>query len=840
MKIISCHVENFGKIKNRDYDFSNGITCFYEENGAGKSTLASFIKAMFYGLEGYKINSTDFCDRQHFYPFDGGNFGGNLTFEKEGKIYKIERFFGEKSQTQDTLTVYNNGGVTSELGLDIGKSVFGIDKEAFERTAFITGDEIEIKSNSSINQKLSGFLHGSSEDFDVDDALLSLEKLAKEYKKSNRAKDKISEVNEEILSLNEKIANAESINKILSDKYIALDAIKLEIEQLSSKSLALQKQSKAVSEWEYYERLLSQIEEEKFRLETLKSKYNGSLPTADEVQIYSENLLSMRELKVKSQSALNDGEHDRLYRLEKAFEQGVPTSEDMLSVQNKIDKLSTLSTKLSLESKAEYSNSDQSIINVFSSNPPSSDKIESVSQAVSEYKEVKSLYDQTPELYALTDKKSNLKHLILALLSLIVGVVGIITISTTLGIVLTVIGCLGLFASGILYVSAKANGLVGTNNLEKHRLSIKVVELEDKIKSLLLPYGYYSGNGVLYDYATFISDYNRYREITLTLSEKAKLKDSLAIQIDAIKSEISSFFAKYGLQGENYISNFTRLQSGIDELYSLKKRLQSVNQERQDAEQKINKIQSEITLFTQKYNLESANPNDVVADIRAFDTAKISLQKLIQQSNNYKQEKNLTEKPQEQTESLDDINAILRERQREYQLLKHQIVEDEYVVDGLDGYYLDKKVAQEKLDEYKRKHKLLSSAREYIITAEQNLKDKYVKPVKDEFVATAKLLEELLGEKVTMTKDFEIRFERSGKERLEKHLSAGMKSICALAFRIAMIKNMYHDAKPFLVLDDPFVNLDEVHLEKVKKLVDELSKDMQIIYFTCHSSRIIS
>ena len=57
MKLISCHVENFGKIKNQDYDFSNGITTIYEENGAGKSTLAAFIKAMFYGLEGYKINS---------------------------------------------------------------------------------------------------------------------------------------------------------------------------------------------------------------------------------------------------------------------------------------------------------------------------------------------------------------------------------------------------------------------------------------------------------------------------------------------------------------------------------------------------------------------------------------------------------------------------------------------------------------------------------------------------------------------------------------------------------------------------------------------------------------
>ena len=97
MKLLSCHVENYGKIKNKDYDFSSDITCIFEENGAGKSTLASFIKAMFYGLEGYRSNSTDFCDRQHYYPFDGGNFGGNLTFSLNGATYKIERFFGEKS-----------------------------------------------------------------------------------------------------------------------------------------------------------------------------------------------------------------------------------------------------------------------------------------------------------------------------------------------------------------------------------------------------------------------------------------------------------------------------------------------------------------------------------------------------------------------------------------------------------------------------------------------------------------------------------------------------------------------------------------------------------------------
>ena len=101
------------------------------------------------------------------------------------------------------------------------------------------------------------------------------------------------------------------------------------------------------------------------------------------------------------------------------------------------------------------------------------------------------------------------------------------------------------------------------------------------------------------------------------------------------------------------------------------------------------------------------------------------------------------------------------------------------------------------------------------------------------------LLEKTLGEKVTMTKNFEITFERNGKERSEKHLSSGVKSICALCFRLALIKNMYRETSPFLILDDPFVFLDEEHFSRVSAVIKELSRDMQIIYFTCHDSRVI-
>ncbi|MBQ8406703.1 MAG: AAA family ATPase, partial [Clostridia bacterium] len=81
MKLISCYVEGYGKIKREEFFFDEKLSVFSRENGAGKTTLASFIKAMFYGLESYREKSKEFFDRQHFYPFDGGEFGGNITFE---------------------------------------------------------------------------------------------------------------------------------------------------------------------------------------------------------------------------------------------------------------------------------------------------------------------------------------------------------------------------------------------------------------------------------------------------------------------------------------------------------------------------------------------------------------------------------------------------------------------------------------------------------------------------------------------------------------------------------------------------------------------------------------
>ena len=52
MRLLSCHIENFGKLHEFDMDFDNGLNVILQDNGWGKSSLAAFLKVMFYGFSG--------------------------------------------------------------------------------------------------------------------------------------------------------------------------------------------------------------------------------------------------------------------------------------------------------------------------------------------------------------------------------------------------------------------------------------------------------------------------------------------------------------------------------------------------------------------------------------------------------------------------------------------------------------------------------------------------------------------------------------------------------------------------------------------------------------------
>ena len=144
MRLISCHIENFGKLHDLDIDFDPGESVIFEENGWGKSTLAAFIRVMFYGFENEGKRDETVNERIRFAPWQKGVYGGWVAFQAGGQECRLERTFDLKKSASDTCELYDhetnlrqNISEAQIPGGTYGAFFFGIDSRSFQRTVFI-------------------------------------------------------------------------------------------------------------------------------------------------------------------------------------------------------------------------------------------------------------------------------------------------------------------------------------------------------------------------------------------------------------------------------------------------------------------------------------------------------------------------------------------------------------------------------------------------------------------------------------------------------------------------------------------------------------------------------
>ena len=132
MKLIRCHVENFGILSDFDYNFFPGLNTINEQNGWGKSTFSVFLKVMFFGFENEKKRTSLEKERTRYMPWKGGAYGGWIIFEAKGKQYRLERFFGERER-EDSFVLYEEktGLFSHDFSKDIGKELFQFDERSF-------------------------------------------------------------------------------------------------------------------------------------------------------------------------------------------------------------------------------------------------------------------------------------------------------------------------------------------------------------------------------------------------------------------------------------------------------------------------------------------------------------------------------------------------------------------------------------------------------------------------------------------------------------------------------------------------------------------------------------
>lgn len=849
MRLKSLHITNYGNLSNYDYTFDN-ISSFCEDNGYGKTTITSFIMAMFYGLETYKKTTKDFVDRKHFYPFKGGTFGGNIVFEYNDAEYRIERTFTEKSATEDTLTVYCKNRETDELGDVPGETIFGIKKESFERLLLINADKIQIESSTDINQKLNNYVENVGEEFNIDNVL----KKIKEKKKECTTKK--ASLEESIKQDRQEIRGLEGVKAALDNKYEKLNKAEEESREADKNYAYAATQGTIIANWKNYEGKLDDANQKKKSFEEIASKYPKGIPTEEDYNALTDANKRLSEIKGSlSSHGINEEQKAKYELLKSKFSKHMPTDEELSKVDEKIldyDKACNAINSLTVDKKTDK---ELELEKHFFGEKISDDAIKDIEDKVNK---CESLEDElkgiNPAIIEKQEKTETTKKIVnkglfigLIILSIVLlgAGIGLMFVMVPVAIALLVLGIGLLIGDMFYYFNTKLKSITNTTeeSIEKtnpaYEAKVKEIQaLNNEIFRLLANYRYNGENTVML-FFQFKTDAKEYNSILNSKIDNTDLLKENEDNKNSIEKELIEYFSNFNMSlNLSYKFLLSSLRKEVGEYNTLTGIMDANSKTKKELEEKKGKNETIIKDFYSKYGITSdCSIESINRDIVDFARLNMEYNEKIELANKFKTENNLDEKPENIDFDLDELGAIKKEKFNEFRILKSDIEDDEEKIQKIDE--LNNRVANNvaEKDENANKAKLFESLYKEITKADESLKEKYVAPIKNRFCYYAELLEKAIGEKVKMDSNYRVSFDREGALRSFEHLSSGYLAICALCFRLALIDNIFNGELPFIILDDPFVNLDAKKLVKAIDLINSLSENKQIIYFCCHESR---
>ncbi len=738
MRLISCFIEGFGKYQNRQFDFQQGLTSFCLDNGEGKTTLAAFLRAMLYGMD--TDRGASFGERSVYCPFQGGNYGGWLKLEWQGKEYKIVRSFDKKSAAKDMLSVLDGKGQPcDDLGEKVGERLFGLSREAFDRTSYITWKQIDIGLGDGIGERLGGTVSGASL-VTLKKALEAIESKGKEYHSERKSggvyKGYIPDLESEIFLTETRILQAERAEKELSEKQAAYAAMWKENRALAGKIDEMQGAGMRRSQWEHYQSLLKDAENYALQERELLEKYPQGFPTEEELSFVG----------VKQQNA----RFTRMRLEERAFPK-----------QRELD-----------EAEAQ-----------FSSGVPSDVALAQTESLINEYllAMMKQSIPPAP-IPAPTAGKKMRAVIVFGLLSMLLMIVGValLAVSPIATAICVAVGGFGAILSGTLYAKNKKTAAAPT---------VAAVPMPD----------------------TFVTD--------------------------GVRLKLNEFFHRYGILTTDFSAAMTQLKKGIALLNALRAEKAAYESETAAMQESERAEGAEAQAVLVRYALSENGWSNAAADLRAYTEAARFAKAKKAEAEAYRSRYGLGDEEPPTADGLDELKAEYRTAQEAERALRDEIAALESKANQLGGLKNELATLRAQLEELKRERELYGVAYKAIQKADAALKEMYLTPMQNSFTRFGKQLGVEWVDDVKLGDGLEVQFEAQGHMRPEKHLSDGQRALSALCMRLALMENLHKGERPFCILDDPFVHLDEGHLAEVKKALQALSNDMQIIYFTCHSSR---
>lgn len=147
------------------------------------------------------------------------------------------------------------------------------------------------------------------------------------------------------------------------------------------------------------------------------------------------------------------------------------------------------------------------------------------------------------------------------------------------------------------------------------------------------------------------------------------------------------------------------------------------------------------------------------------------------------------------------------------------------------------KQLQEEFRYLQQQYLILGQTKEFLEQAKNRFTNTYTEPVMKGFRKFYGYIHPEEANLFHMDMDGNLSVTQCNLDREVQTQSTGQRDFIGICMRMAYVEAMYQKEKPFLIMDDPFINLDEEGNEKSKEYLSHLSEEYQMLYFTCHSSR---
>jgi uncharacterized protein YhaN len=810
MRIIGLHIENFGGLHDYTEVFDEGLNVRQHPNGWGKSTLAVFIKAMLYGLPATTKRSLIENERKRYTPWQGGVFGGSLDIEVGGECYRIERSFGAK-EAEDTLGVVSlRTGREAEVewASAPGEGLFGVDAAAYERSTYLSQrpEEMTKDGSVSIHTKLNHLVDATDDLANYDSAMSLLDKRRRGLRHLSGGGGEIAECEARLAVLDHDIERGYAQRAVLSACRERIADLKENTAK--ARAEAEQLQQKLSQEWHLREgravgARLAALQAEETELNAVladcREALGGKEPTESLVEAAS-RAVEAREAAERrlADVRLADDEMEEIQALSGRFERGIPTEEQLEALRH---------------AAHDYNRATVLAMNPEGESTPSEDV-----DPEEQYLEVRA------DLHVLKESRRALEQNATQSKTRKVDPVSIVMLALAVGFTIAalwygflIIGsavCLGvalIFAAVHATKAKKAMALTEENKQKTAKLDEEIKQAELRLQATERAVRF----AKLWRAAYPGEPCPGATEAALCIERLAAQGERLSILLDKKKQiELSRRACRHALdEAQAHLLTLMRSMKGAPEDASrLVRWLTELCGRYREALSRRERKQAEITALQKACDAEGtsvATQSEDVVDVAALEARQ-----------------------REIADALAQWSELLaREEQTEARLTSD--------VEELDELESERETLAADLELKNEQLATIQSTEKYLKQAKEQLSGRYLSAMQDSF---GRYLGEMTGEDApvfTMDAQFRVKLRAAGLSRDTDAFSTGTRDLIALCERLSLVDAMFEGERPFLILDDPFTNLDDDTIERATALIRRVAERYQVLYLTCHSGRMI-